>query len=218
VIRNPFAQTKLIGPEGAASSEHYRFLLDMARGVNGTQADVASTQADVAAIQTEQAARRIVAYGKQAASYTLASNTNWQQLFNWSTNGRVPVGVGHYRFECMYRMTGMSATSGNAGFRLSGTAVLAEIMRQNFGHDGANTAANATSGLLDVTNESDFDIVTANTSLVLSVMHRGTFRVATAGTIRPQVKLTTAAAAVVTTGSYFVLERLADDFTFGEWE
>jgi hypothetical protein len=211
VIRNPFAQTKLMGPDGAASSEHYRFLLDMARGVNGTQADVAT-------IQAEQAARRIVAYGKQSANYTLASNTNWQQLFNWSANGRVPVGVGHYRFECMYRMTSMSATSGNAGFRLSGTAVLAEVMRQNFGHDGANTSAQAASGVLDITNETDFDIVTAATSQVMSVMHRGTFRVATAGTIRPQVKLTTAAAAVVTAGSYFVLERLADGFTFGEWE
>jgi hypothetical protein len=204
MARRPQAHTQLIGTRGAASAEHHRFLMGLTD--------------DVTTLQAEQAARRIVAYGKLSAGYTLTSTTNWQRLFDWSANGRVRVDPGHYRFECMYRMTGMSATSGNAGFRLAGTATLAQIMRQNFGHEGANTSAQTTSGVLDITNETAFDIVTAGASQTLSAMHRGTFAVTAAGTIIPQVALTTAATPNVTAGSYFVLERLADDFTFGEWE
>lgn len=161
-----------------------------------------------------------VAFGQLAADYNLNSNTNWQKLFDWSTNGEVRVETGRYIFECMYRMTSMSATSGNAGFGIAGSATIGTIMRQVFGHDGSNTTPRATSGTLQITAETEDDIVTANTSAVLNAHHRGAFLVTTAGTIRPQIKMTTAAAAaVVTAGSWFALWRVGsvESNTVGEW-
>jgi hypothetical protein len=156
-------------------------------------------------------------YGKLAAFHTLTSTTAWQRLLGIGTNGKAQIETGHYLFECLYRMSAMSMTSGNAGFRLAGTATLANVARMNFGHDASNTAPRNTSGLHSSGVETAFDIVESGTSALMAAFHTGSFEVTAAGTLGPEIALTTAAAALVTEGSYFACWRVASEYTVGEW-
>lgn len=158
--------------------------------------------------------------GYLAADYTLTSTTSWQRLFNWSSNGRVRVETGRYLYQCGYRLGGMSATSGNAGFGFAGSAVLADVLRFVVGSEGSANVARALSGLHSQAVETDVDNVVADTLTASSFLHFGAFTVTTAGTLQPRVKLTTAAAAAVGEGSYFAAWRIGslESVTVGEWD
>lgn len=149
---------------------------------------------------------------KLSANYTLTNTLSAQKLFNSSTNGELTLPVGVYFFECMFYLLSMSASSGNAQFRLvgAGTATTARVMFQTVGLD-TTTATNALapSGSFSVSNNTVASMVVAATGASLIASHRGTFDVTVAGTIIPSIALVTGAAAVVQAGSHFKCWRAA---------
>jgi hypothetical protein len=157
------------------------------------------------------------------ADYTLTSQTAAQKLFNASTNGAVTLPVGLYYFEAVIQLTGMSGTSGNARFDFGGTAVLANPrLVSAIGMDSTSPATGAAvggsfvqGGIIATTN-----IVTAATGTALSVQILGIFAITTAGTVIPQISLTTASAAVVKAGSFILFNQIgasSTDNLRGSW-
>ena len=160
---------------------------------------------------------------QQNAAYTFPTSTTAQQkLFNASTNGALTLPIGTYRYEAIVYLTTMSATSGNGAFGIlgAGTATVASALSMASGIDAAIGNGAAVSGSTWVGVTSNAAIVTAAGNTALSVLIRGTFRVSVAGTIIPSFTLTTAAAAVVQTNTYFMCRRISDSATattYGPW-
>lgn len=142
------------------------------------------------------------------SAYTLTSQTAAQALFNVPANGQVTLTTGTYRFECLYSLSSMSATSGTFGFALGGTATITQTWMA--------TARKSTLTDTTVTNPSVTSYNTAaNTSLTAAntvttgfARINGTLIVTAAGTVIPQVSLGVASAAVVGVGSYFRISPL----------
>lgn len=151
-------------------------------------------------------------YLRQDTTYTLTSQTAAQKLFNASTNGRVTLGVGTYEFEMRVALTSMSATSGNATFDLSGgSATLGSILWFGYGRDVAADGATGTlagSYSVDATLVAA-PLVTAGTATAAFFKVEGTFEVTSAGTVQPRILLQTAAAAVVSVGSYMKVTKIS---------
>lgn len=158
------------------------------------------------------------------ATRTFTSNTSFQAVFNSPTNGRLTLETGTYLFEGLIAMTSMSTTSGNGKFSLlgAGTATLGSILWQAYGNDNvAETTGAATGGGWHVIAEQTAtNIVTAATGTGLCFMVKGTFEVTGAGTIIPSFAQTTAAAAVVSVGSYFKCNRIGSTTmtSVGQWD
>lgn len=158
---------------------------------------------------------------RQDATYTLTSQTAAQKLFNSSTNGEITLETGTYRFQALVALTGMSATSGNATFSLAGTATLGAILWYGYGRDAAADAATGTlagSYSVDATLVAA-PLVTAGTGTTMFAVLEGTFEVTAGGTVIPSIALQTAAAAVVSIGSYFEVWRVGSTSatTLGQW-
>ena len=151
-------------------------------------------------------------------AYTLTSQTAAQKLFNTSTNGAVTLDTGIYEFECVMKLSSMSATSGNFGFALGGTATINQLWY-------AAAMKSALTGITTTTNSFNVAANTAlagsnTTSTVGAAIIKGVIRVTVAGTVIPQVSLTVAAAAVVDAYSYFTITKLSGgttNFTTGNW-
>lgn len=160
---------------------------------------------------------------RQDSAYTLTSSGTAQQLFNAATNGRVTLETGTYVFDGMVALTAMSATSGNATFDITGgTATLGTIIWHGYGRDAASDAAvgtfagsYSTDGTLTTA-----PLVTAATATTMFAKLAGTFEVTGAGTVQPRITLQTAAAASVTAGSYFCLNRIGSTTmtVVGQWD
>lgn len=158
------------------------------------------------------------------SAYTLTSTTATQKLFNATTNGALTLGPGVYEHQALIRLTGMSTgASTNLSYTVlgAGTASLAaNSVTFSTGADGGVTVATAQSGSMTVGVATPQPIVTAATSQFLHAHVRGVFRVNTEGTIIPSVSLGTAAAAVVTAGTYFMVKRrssISGDTFYGAW-
>jgi len=142
------------------------------------------------------------------SAYTLTSQTAAQALFNVPANGQVTLTTGTYRFECLYSLSSMSASSGSFGFALGGTATITQTWMA--------TARKSTLTDTTVTNPSVTSYNTAaNTSLTAAntvttgfARINGALIVTAAGTVIPQVSLGVASAAVVGVGSYFRISPL----------
>lgn len=148
-----------------------------------------------------------------STDYTLTSTTATQKVFNATTNGALSLGVGVYEYHSLLSLDSMSGTSGNLTFDLIGagtTTIGTDSLSYVTGQDGGTTASLNQSGapFSTVTNTPAVNASTTNT-LVLRL--RGMFRVTSAGTIIPSVRLQTAAAARVRVGSHFVVRQLAED-------
>lgn len=159
---------------------------------------------------------------RQDSTYTLTSQTTAQQVFNASTNGRITLETGTYMFEALIALTSMSATSGNATFDLSGTATLGAILWLGFGRD---IAADGATGTLAGSWSADATLVaapliTAGTATAALFKLQGTFEVTAAGTLQLRILLQTAAAAVVSAGSFLRLRRVGSTSltTVGQWD
>lgn len=157
------------------------------------------------------------------ATRTFTSNTTQQAIFNDPTNGTLTLETGTYIFEGLIAMTSMSATSGNGKFSLigAGTAVLGDILWLATGQDAAaegNGAAIGGSWHVKAT-ETGTNVATATTGTAICFMVKGTFKVTTGGTLIPSFAQTTAAAAVVSIGSYFKCNRVGDTsvVSVGQW-
>jgi hypothetical protein len=148
------------------------------------------------------------------AAYTLTSNTTSQKAFNVPANGAITLASNtSYFFECLISMDTMSATSGNFGFDIlgAGSATISNQLWMAHGLDATTqTTPAAVGGTLNAAALTT-DVVVAATGTAAHVLIRGTFSVTTGGTIIPSVKLTTANAAVMKVGSYFLLQRIGLD-------
>lgn len=156
------------------------------------------------------------------ATRTFTSNTSSQALFTSPTNGRITLETGLYRIEGLLAFTAMSATSGNLLVNLlgAGTATVGAWLWQAVGADLASGTAGAASNSWMVTSTSPASIVTAGTGTALIVNLQGTFEVTGAGTMIPSMTLVTAASAVVSIGSYLMLERMGSTsvVSVGQWD
>jgi len=171
--------------------------------------------ADATYITTDAGNRGVVQASqwiRADATRTFTSNTSQQAIFNSPTNGRITLETGTYEFEALIAMTSMSGTSGNGKFSVigAGTATLGSILWQA---DGRDIAAETTGGAAGtswhvIATQTAANIVTAATGTALSFYARGTFEVTGAGTIIPSFAQTTAAAAVVSIGSFFRVARI----------
>lgn len=157
------------------------------------------------------------------ATRTFTSNTSQQAIFDSPANGTLTLETGTYFFEGLIAMTSMSGTSGNGKFSLigAGTATLGDILWQAYGNDNAaETTGAAIGGSWHViATQTGINIVTAGTGTALCFSVKGTFTVTVAGTIIPSFAQTTAAAAVVSIGSYFKCNRVGDTsvVSVGQW-
>jgi hypothetical protein len=159
---------------------------------------------------------------QQNATYTLTSSVSQQKLFNASTNGALTLPVGTYRYELLLYMGAMSATSGNGAFGIlgAGTATVDSALSIASGFDAAPAAGATMSGSYWTGNNSNGAIVAVAVGASIGVLIRGTFRISSAGTIIPSFTLGTAAAAVVSSNSYFMARRIstsATATTYGPW-
>lgn len=138
-----------------------------------------------------------------ATARTLTSTTAAQAIFD-AANDTVTLPVGVYLVDGVISINTMSATSGNAQFQIkgAGTAVLADVLIDIVGIDGATATAAARSGSTMVTETSPASAVTAGTGTAMQMNINGTIEVTTAGTLIPSIALVTANAAIVAAGSY----------------
>lgn len=158
----------------------------------------------------------------QDATYTLTSTTSAQKLFNASTNGALTLPTGWYIFKALIALTSMSGTSGNGQFQLlgAGTATLGGVLYHVVGVDGASGTAATQTGSWATGSSSAASAVTAGTNTNALLEIRGSFEVTATGTIIPSIALVTAAAAVVSVGSYFKCFRVGaagGNVTVGPW-
>lgn len=159
-----------------------------------------------------------------ASDYTLTSTTATQKVFNATTNGALSLDAGVYQYEALLRVTGMSSTSGNAQFSVlgAGTATIGSAsVISSFGTEGGTTTTSQpVSGTTLTGTATAASLVAAGTATSMGAQVRGLLRVTAAGTIIPSIALVTAAAAVVTAGSYFAIKRrstLSGDAYSGAW-
>lgn len=154
------------------------------------------------------------------ATYTLASQTGLQKLFNATANGAVAVDAGtSYFFECAFDLSAMSVTSGNFGFGFLGTAVLNSV-KYNATAQKLNTINNpSTAQTIVVSTASATGLVTATAIANGSAILKGVIRVSTSGTLIPAVSLGIAAPAVVGINSYFRLVAIgaSAQTSVGSW-
>lgn len=153
---------------------------------------------------------------------TVTSNTSQQAIFNSPSNGTLTLETGTYLFEALIGLSATSATSGNVKWSLlgAGTATLGSILQITVGLDAANDTLTAMSGVsLIAATQTATNIATASTATVTTFLVKGTFEVTGAGTVIPSVAQTTAAAAVVTVGSYFKCNRIGSTSvaSVGQW-
>lgn len=157
------------------------------------------------------------------SAYTLTSTTASQKLFNATTNGALTLTTGIYRYEALIQLTSMSATSGNASFSIlgAGTATLARPVIHTVGTDNTTTSNPAAqNGVVTFgSNITTNSMVTAGTGTAVGAEISGIFDVTSAGTIIPSTALLSAAAAIVTAGSYFRCYRIGPTATatLGDW-
>jgi len=162
------------------------------------------------------------------SNYNLTNTTAAQRIFNGSASGALTLSSGTYVFELVLYVTGMSATSGNAGFDLkgAGTATLSgsRLLFNIVGVDIAAPFAGAAQSGSWAPGASGWavpaPIVTAGTATTLLFRASGAFDTGSTGTIIPSISLTTAVStAFVNAGSYFLIRRVSDNATatVGNW-
>ena len=158
------------------------------------------------------------------ATRTLPNNTNLNPIFNSPTNGRITLETGLYMFEGIFIVTGMSATSGNAlvNIRGAGTATMAAWMWVLNGLDTTGSTVIADDdAVYSVTEATAASAVAVAVNTVMRFWIKGTVEVTGAGTVIPSIQLVTAtAAAIVSIGSYFMIERMGSTtvVSIGQWD
>lgn len=161
--------------------------------------------------------RNDTVFARSTSVYTLTSTTSAQKLFgpDVSANGAVTLGTGLWRFYMYATINNMSRTSGNAALSLAaGTATLSGYRVVARGADTATPPAVASFGTTAASLSTNTpNAVAASTVGSLIVEVEGWINVSVAGTVIPQIALTTAAAAQVADNSIFYAERIGDNTT-----
>jgi len=160
-----------------------------------------------------------------SSNYTLTNTTATQKMFNATTNGALTLDVGVYSYDVLARVQNMSTTSGNLQFNLlgAGTATIdsnALMYGSALDTTFSSAIAGALSGFVIQGTSSTTNIASSSTGAGVHFVTSGVLRVTAAGTIIPSVALTSAAAANVLAGSYFVIKRrssISSDTFYGAW-
>lgn len=215
-------------PEFAAGSATANSWPKLTAGTLLTTAEAGAIELDSNALYatTDAGNRGVVALEhiiRQDSTYTLTSQTAAQQVFNAATNGRITLETGAYTFDALIALTSMSATSGNATFDLSGgTATLGTILWLGYGRD---VAADGATGTLAGSWSADATLVTAplvtaGTGTAAIFKLEGTFEVTAGGTVQLRILLQTAAAAIVSAGSFMRVRRMGSTSmtSVGQWD
>lgn len=146
---------------------------------------------------------------------SLTSTTSLQALFGGTTPDTLYVkGSTTYFFECLFYLSGMSATSGNCGFNIigAGTATFSSASFYVTGFDSSNLTSAATgTGVYVNTSSTTNNIVAGATGTSFAALIKGVIRVNSGGTIIPSINLTTAASATVNNNSYFKITPIGDN-------
>jgi len=154
----------------------------------------ATTQRSV--IMTEQMIILSTAYT------TVLSQTAAQRMFNATTSGAVNITAGAYEFECVFGLTGMSATSGTFGFAFAGTATYTQGWNAIAAMQ-ATSLATATSPQLSFNTGASTALATAGVGTFGNAQISGIIRCTVAGTLIPQYSLSIAATPTVVANSFF---------------
>lgn len=144
----------------------------------------------------------------QQAAYTLTSQTAAQKLFNGTANGAVTLVAGTYEFECIFSLSGMSASSGAFGFALGGTATFTQYWLATARKSALTDTATTNPAVISYNTTANTTLVAANTVTTGFARIIGNVIVTAGGTVIPQVSLGVAAAAAVGIGSYFKIRAL----------
>lgn len=152
---------------------------------------------------------------------TQANDANPHAVFTTPTNGRITLETGTYRFHGMLAWTAMSATSGNLKLDIlgAGTATTGSWLWEARGID-ALAGAGGGAMWYGTTSASSASIITAQTATGLEIVIDGSFQITGAGTVIPTQTLVTAAAAVLTIGSYMEFWRVGSSSmtSVGQWD
>lgn len=157
------------------------------------------------------------------ADYVLTSTTSEQKLFNSTANGRLTLETGSYKFDCLFIVTGMSTTSGNAAFDLlgaGGATITAPVFHAVGIDNGVPSNTGNHNGVFSQNAQSAASIATAGAGAGMATSIRGVFQITGAGTIQPAITLVTAAAATVQRGSYCFFDRIGASgvTSLGQWD
>lgn len=142
-----------------------------------------------------------------AARAALVSNTSAQAIFDSVTNGQLTVLASMlYEFECSFRMTALSASSGDFSFGFGGTATFTTCA-----YIALSAKAGAAAGGATITYgaaATATSLVAANTSTAGHAWIKGQFRINGAGTIIPQITQGVASTAIIAADSYFTAKLI----------
>jgi hypothetical protein len=140
------------------------------------------------------------------AAYTLTSQTTLQKLFNATANGTLTVPAAtSYFFQCSFDLTAMSGTTGTFSFGFGGTATLTSVRYVSMAQkaDAVNTAPPVTPQMVTGTQAAAVVLVATSTTTTGGAFIEGIIRINAAGTLIPEVAISVATTAIVSTGSWF---------------
>jgi hypothetical protein len=162
------------------------------------------------------------AFTRRSATRTLTSQTALQNMFA-STEDELAITPGVYEFWCDFTLSSMSASSGDFGFAVAGTATFTGRFNAWSAKVADITAPHAHEGISTATL-SGTSLVTASTATTGEAHIHGWLTVTVAGTLIPQVSLGVAAAAVLGSNSTFKIRKMAsasannsDNIRAGAW-
>lgn len=143
------------------------------------------------------------------SDYTLTSSTSAQKLFNVGTGGNGAFDATAstiYEFELFVDLSTLSSTSGFFSFSLTGTATYNNLRLKT----SATKSVLITGAVFDgvITSASAYQLITANTATVGTIVIKGLINVNGAGTVIPTITLSQASAGVVLTNSYCKLTKI----------
>lgn len=147
------------------------------------------------------------------SSYTGATQTALQKMFNSTTNGAFTASDNTtYLFECGFNISGMSASSGMFNFGILGTATISSI----------NYISSATKGVTLVaigSTASATGLTTNTTTTTGGAMISGKIIITTGGTIIPAFGLSVSAGATIGSGSWFRIWPIGTNTvtSYGNW-
>lgn len=157
------------------------------------------------------------------ATVTQANDNSAHAIFTTPANGRITLETGTYRFRGVMAWTSMSATSGNLKVDIlgAGTATTGNWLWVATGNDNsaAGSAANGSTSW-HTASASGPSILAVQTGTACSIMFDGSVEITGAGTLIPTQTLVTAAAAVLSIGSFIEFWRVGTSSvtTAGQWD
>lgn len=179
--------------------------VELGHATDTTVSRLASGQVAVEGVPVQ--ARYVI---RADTTVTQANDANAHAIFTTPTNGRLTLGTGTYHFRGKLVWSSMSATSGNVKIDIlgAGTATAGSWLWSTWGNDAtALTTVSGVGGAYFTSSATGTNSVVAGTGTACGVEFDGTFEVTGAGTVIPTQTLVTAAAAVLSVGSYIEFWR-----------